>query len=191
MSDRTDSIRLVSSAASLVARRSASARSVLGYRARPGARFTAGLVCAALALTACGDADGRQADVAARGAEVMPFDLDATTHRFTKTSDGGVQTVTADDPSDQTQVRLIREHLLEERDNFSRGDFDDPARIHGMDMPGVAELSAGYERIDVSYSEVPGGAELTYATGESDLVEAVHAWFDRQVVDHGDHAEAG
>jgi hypothetical protein len=60
-----------------------------------------------------------------------------------------------------------------------------------MDMPGVAELSAGYQRIEVRYSEVPSGAELTYATGESDLVDAIHAWFDRQVMDHGDDAAAG
>ena len=156
------------------------------------ARLTAVLIAPALALTACGDATGdRQAEVAERGAEVMPFDLDETTHRFAKTPDGGVQTVTADDPTDQTQIGLIREHLLEERDNFSRGDFDDPARIHGMDMPGVAELSAGYQRITVRYSEVPAGAELAYTTREADLVEAIHDWFDRQVMDHGADAEAG
>lgn len=156
------------------------------------ARLTAVLIAPALALTACGDTTvDRQADVAERGAEVMPFDLDATTHRFTKAPDGGVQTVTADEPTDQTQIGLIREHLLAERDNFRRGDFDDPARIHGMDMPGVAELSAGYQRITVSYSEVPAGAELTYTTSEADLVEAIHDWFDRQVMDHGADAEAG
>lgn len=121
----------------------------------------------------------------------MPFDLDATTHRFTKTPDGGRQTVTADDPADQAQIDLIREHLRAERDNFSRGDFDDPARIHGMDMPGVAELSAGYARITVGYADIPTGAELTYATSEPDLVDAIHAWFDRQVMDHGDDAESG
>jgi hypothetical protein len=149
-------------------------------------------VAAALALAACGgSSDDRQAEVAERGAEVMPFDLDATTHRFTKTPDGGVQTVTADDPADQTQIDLIREHLRTERESFSRGDFDDPARIHGMDMPGVAELSAGYERIAVSYSETPAGAELTYATSEPGLVDAIHTWFDRQVMDHGDDAETG
>lgn len=150
------------------------------------------VLCAVLALGACGDTTGdRQAGVAERGAEVMPFDLDATTHRFTKTSGGGVQTVTADSPADQTQVLLIRTHLREERDKFSRGDFEDPARIHGMDMPGVAELSAGYQRITVSYSEVAGGAELAYTTNEPELVDAIHAWFDRQVMDHGDDAEVG
>ena len=60
-----------------------------------------------------------------------------------------------------------------------------------MDMPGVAELAAGYERITVTYAARPAGAELTYATTEPELVDAVHAWFDRQISDHGDHAEAG
>jgi len=145
-----------------------------------------------LFLAGCGNGTGdRQAEVAERGAEVMPFDLAATTHRFTKTSDGGVQTVTADDPNDDAQVRLIRQHLVEERARFARGDFDDPARIHGMDMPGVAELSAGYERISVHYADVTAGAELRYRTSDADLVDAIHAWFDRQVMDHGDDAEAG
>lgn len=132
-----------------------------------------------------------RAQVADRGAEVMPFDLDATTHVFTNTDDGGTQVVTADDPGDQRQIDLIREHLTEERDNFARGDFDDPAQIHGHDMPGVAELTAGYVDVAVTYTETPDGARLTYTTADPQLVEAIHAWFDRQLMDHGDDAEAG
>ena len=161
---------------------------------RTRARIIGVLVGIVIAAGACGNNDetaARQAEVAARGAEVMPFDLDATTHQFTKTPDGGIQTVTADDPHDDAQIRLIREHLVEERDNFARGDFDDPARIHGMDMPGVAELSAGYRQISVAYADVPAGAELRYSTADQHLVDAVHAWFDRQLMDHGAHAEAG
>ena len=148
---------------------------------------------AVVLLAACGG-DGvadRQAEVADRGAEVMPFDLDATTHTFDETEDGGVQTVTADDPADAEQVELIRRHLREEREKFAAGNFDDPARIHGEDMPGVAELAAGYDRIAVTYAEHPAGAVLTYTTDDPELVEAVHAWFDRQVMDHGEHAEGG
>jgi hypothetical protein len=137
-----------------------------------------------------GTAD-RQAEVAERGAEVMPFDLDATTHVFDKTPTGGVQTVTADDPDDARQIDLVRGHLEEERQRFSAGDFDDPARIHGADMPGVAELAEGYDRITVTYAEHPAGAVLTYATDDPVLVGAVHAWFDRQVMDHGEHADGG
>lgn len=144
--------------------------------------------------SACGGGESlaqRQADVAQRGATVMPFDLDATTHRFTKTHDGGVQVVFADDPTDTEQIALIREHLAKERDQFARGDFSDPAAIHGHNMDGVAELRAGYADIDVEYSERPDGAQLTYSTSDPKLVEAIHAWFDRQVMDHAGHAEAG
>jgi hypothetical protein len=155
-------------------------------------RFAALFLGIALVVVACGGATAdRQTEVALRGAEVMPFDLDATTHRFDKTTDGGIQTVTADDPADEDQVRLVREHLLDERDKFASGNFDDPARIHGMDMPGVAELSSGYRRIAVTYAEVPAGAELRYTTDDATLSDAIHAWFDRQVADHGTHAEAG
>jgi hypothetical protein len=159
------------------------------------ARF---VLAAALALAAVGAGCSsdeslaeQQAEVADRGAEVMPFDLDATTHVFTKTDRGGVQVVTADDPGDQRQIDLIREHLTEERDGFARGDFDDPAQIHGHDMPGVAELTAGYADVVVTYAEAPAGAELTYTTDDAALVDAIHAWFDRQLLDHGDDAEPG
>ncbi len=146
-----------------------------------------------VALAGCGgdDQTDRQAEVADRGAAVMPFDLDATTHTFTHTDDGGIQAVTADNPSDVAQISLIRGHLLDERDNFARGDFDDPAAIHGHDMDGVAELRAGYTDITVTYTNLPDGAQLTYTTDNSDLVEAIHAWFDRQLMDHGADAQAG
>lgn len=147
-----------------------------------------------IAAAGCGDGDSlsqQQAEVAERGAQVMPFDLDATTHTFTKAEDGGVQTVAADDPTDATQIELIRQHLQEEQDNFARGDFSDPAAIHGHNMDGVAELRAGYRDITVDYLDRPDGAQLAYHTDRADLVEALHAWFDRQVMDHGPDAEAG
>jgi hypothetical protein len=150
------------------------------------------LAAVVLLLGACADdGDGlaaRRAEVARRGAQVMPFDLDATTHTFTATASGGVQEVVADDPDDAEQVELIRRHLAEERERFSEGDFDDPAAIHGHDMDGLAELRSGYPDITITYDDIPGGARLTYATERSQLIRAIHAWFDRQVMDHGDHA---
>jgi hypothetical protein len=160
---------------------------------RFGAVIGAGVLSVSL-LSACGGADPtaqRQAEVAARGAQVMPFALDATTHRFTKTDTGGVQVVEADDPGDRTQVDLIRGHLRDERDKFARGDFEDPGRIHGHDMAGIAELRAGHAAVTVTYAEQPGGAQLIYTTEDRRLVAALHAWFDAQVSDHGAHAEAG
>jgi hypothetical protein len=153
------------------------------------------LLAATIAAGGCASSDDaltqRRAEVADRGAQVMPFDLDATTHTFTKTGTGGVQTVVSDDPDDAEQIALIGDHLGQERDNFARGDFDDPAEVHGHDMDGVAELRAGYADIRVEYADRPDGAQLTYTSDDPELIDAIHAWFDRQVMDHGAHARAG
>ena len=152
------------------------------------------ILFAATSLAACGggtdtpEAD-RQAEVAARGAEVMPFDLSRTKHVFAKDSSGGVQTVTANDPADTLNIRLIREHLTTEAAKFGRGEFDDPAAIHGDAMPGLAELRSSEGKLAVLYAEVPSGARITLITSEPGLRAALHRWFDAQVSDHGEHAE--
>jgi hypothetical protein len=134
-------------------------------------------------------AASRQAAVAARGRAVMGFDLDRTTHLFQALADGGRQTVTADDPSDHQQVRLIQAHLRDEQAAFARGDFADPAAIHGQAMAGLAELTAGVGRVRVRYRALGDGAELRYRTSDPVLVAALHAWFKAQTSDHGRHAD--
>ncbi|MFG6201746.1 hypothetical protein [Nonomuraea sp. JJY05] len=131
----------------------------------------------------------RQAEIAARSRKVMPFDLERTTHRFAKAATGGTQTVTSDDAADAQQVKLIREHLTAEAAGFSKGDYGDPASIHGGEMPGLRDLEQGHSRIDIRYTEVPAGARITYTSTDPALVNALHAWFDAQVTDHGQHAE--
>ncbi len=133
----------------------------------------------------------RQEEVAEKGAQVMPFDLEKTTHVFEKTETGGVQKVVADDPNDAEQITLIREHLEEEAAAFRRGDLSDPSEIHGEEMPGLEDLEAGAERMDIRYSDLPDGAKIEYETSDPALVAALHHWFDAQVSDHGDHAEDG
>jgi hypothetical protein len=161
-----------------------------------GARRVVVLAIVGLALVAVGLAAGltlggrlplaaRQAEVAARGAEVMPFDLERTTHVFEKLDDGGLQTVRADDPSDAAQVQLIQAHLTEEAEKFRRGDFSDPMTIHGHAMPGLAELRAGAGRIDVRYTALPDGAQIRYTTTDATLIDGLHRWFDAQLMDHG------
>jgi hypothetical protein len=162
-------------------------------------RLAAVAAALAIGLAGCTDTDepgdrpgtGRQDEVAERGRDVMPFDLERTTHRFAKTGTGGVQTVVADDPSDTGQIGLVREHLRDEAARFRRGDFTDPGRIHGADMPGLAALRASAGKITVDYADTPDGARLTYTTTDAALVTALHAWFDAQVGDHGSHATPG
>ncbi len=133
----------------------------------------------------------RQVAVANRGAQVMPFDLDTTMHVFERVSDGGLQTVTAKNPNDHEQIRLIREHVRKEAEAFSRGDFSDPARVHGEEMPGLKELRAGAGNIKVEYSDLPNGAQIKYITHDIAVVQALHQWFNPQVTDHGKHAQDG
>jgi hypothetical protein len=139
-------------------------------------------------VTALTDGESRQDIVAARGAQVMPFDLDRTLHVFNKTANGGVQTVTVLDPADDDQVPLIRSHLREEAKRFARGDFGDPASIHGDDMPGLGELAAAGPALTIAYGDLPDGARMVYSSTDPDIVDALHRWFDAQVADHGDHA---
>lgn len=53
-----------------------------------------------------------------------------------------------------------------------------------MDMPGIKELEAGAARAQVTYTDLPDGAQITYSSTEPELVFAIHSWFDRQVTDH-------
>lgn len=155
--------------------------------------LTAGPILAAvvfviIAAVAGGSPSTRQADIADRGADVMPFALDRTTHIFERLDDGGVQSVVADDPSDAEQIELIRLHLREEAGKFRRGDFEDPAAIHGEAMPGLDALRASAGKIDVGYSDTPDGAQIRYTTRDPTLVLALGAWFEAQLSDHGPDA---
>lgn len=169
------------------------ARALAGGTLRGVARHTGVSVVVVLtAITglACGgsELEERQATVAELGAEVMPFDLERTTHVFEPLDEGGLQTVLSDD-GDPEQVALIRAHLAEEADRFARGDFHDPATIHGEAMPGLHELVMGHERVSITMREVEHGAEILYASEDPDLVTAIHRWFEAQLSDHGDHAQ--
>jgi hypothetical protein len=130
----------------------------------------------------------RQQDVARRGAQVMPFDLEQTLHQFQALEDGGVQRVIAKDPRNEAQIRLIRMHLKEEAARFARGDLTDPASIHGADMPGLATLSRNAARIAIRYAELPDGAEIRYTAKDPESLQAIHRWFQAQLDDHGRHA---
>ncbi|MFI5500243.1 hypothetical protein ACIA5E_14350 [Nocardia asteroides] len=148
----------------------------------------AGLWWASTRETSPSDTAERRAEVAERGAAVMPFDLTATSHFFASTPAGGRQAVTANNPFDTAQIRLIRDHLTAEAAKFTAGDFADPATIHGEQMSGLAELRAGASRVTIRYEELPDGAALHYASTDLGMVDALHRWFEAQSSDHGtDH----
>lgn len=130
----------------------------------------------------------RQAMVHTMGSQVMPFDLDKTTHVFEMTDTGGIQRVVVKNPQDREQIALVQQHLQHEAMQFQAGNFADPASLHGADMPGLRDLTAGAAKITVAYTALPDGAQLTYATHDAHLVTALHQWFGAQLSDHGHDA---
>lgn len=131
------------------------------------------------------DRSPRQADVRAKGKDVMPFSLDKTVHSFDKTANGGVQRVRVRGEAPE-QVAMIRSHLRQIAAAFTARNFDKPAHIHGADMPGLAAMKAARPgELGVNYRELEDGAQITYAGRTSPMVAAVHAWFDAQLSDHG------
>lgn len=118
--------------------------------------------------------------------EVVPFALDQTLQTFTKTVHGGVQHVVAKSADDTKQIKLIQAHLLKIADEFRKGDFSVTERIHGADMPGLAQLKrAEIDDIRFEYKALPNGAQIHYSTEYPQYVQALHEWFDAQMSEHG------
>ena len=131
-------------------------------------------------------------EVTRRGMHVMPFDLKQTQHIFKKTETGGVQQVIAKDPGNSKQIELIRQHLTKISGEFSHGDFSDPEKIHGKEMPGLAALrTAKPGQLHVQYKEISNGAEINYSSEDEALITAIHQWFNAQLADHGPDAMPG
>jgi hypothetical protein len=135
-------------------------------------------------------AQTKQEHVHHMGQSVMPFDLTRTTHIFRMTDSGGVERVIVKDATAKDQVALIQQHLQHEAEAFQRGDYSDPASLHGTDMPGLKDLQAGATHIKVSYSALPTGAEITFETTDLHLLTAIHRWFGAQLSEHGADARS-
>ena len=133
----------------------------------------------------------RQEAVRERSAEVMPFDMNSTTHVFTKTPEGGAQRVVVKSSGDTEQTALTRCHLRDIADRFARGDFGALTDVHGAEMPGLAALKAAVPgELHVRYRDLQAGAEIQYSSRDPKIVSALHEWFDAQVADHGTDAMA-
>jgi hypothetical protein len=131
-------------------------------------------------------------EVAQRGSQVMPFDLEQTTHVFTKTPTGGIQQVVVKDKANTSQIKLIREHLSKIAQEFKQGDFSNPARIHGENMPGLSVLKkAKRGQLQIAYRELTDGAEISFHSDDLKLQSALHDYFDAQLSDHARHAVYG
>lgn len=149
--------------------------------------LTAILVMAGSQYAFADTGNQHQATVEKQSERVMPFTMDESMHVFSPSVSGGTQTVLVHG-GDARQVALVRAHLRKEAAAFARGDFADPASIHGGRMPGLRVMHERASEIRVRYSDVPSGARIAYAAQAPAVIAAIHAWFEAQVHDHGSHA---
>jgi hypothetical protein len=121
---------------------------------------------------------------------VMPFDMSKAAHIFAMTEQGGVQKVVTRNSSDADQVAMIQQHLKHEADAFQKGDFGDPAHLHGSKMPGLSDLQANAAQIRIVYSDLPNGAQIAFEAKDIHTITAIHRWFGAQLSEHGADATA-
>jgi hypothetical protein len=140
------------------------------------------LVLAAFPLAVRAD-DAHQSMVMEHGKQVMPFDQSQAMHMFLPSVSGGVVEIVVHDMN-PAQIELVRSHLLQEAAKFARGDYSDPAYIHGKAMPGLVQLESGFSRLSVHYFETPSGAAITLGSADQSLISAIHEWLAAQQRDH-------
>jgi len=155
------------------------------------ARMRTSLALIAL-VSASAFADTPQQHVHDMSHDVMPFDMSKTLHVFIMNDQGGIQKVVVREKAGPEQINLIRQHLKHEAEEFAKGDFADPGHLHGSSMPGLAEVnaSAGSGKMQITYSPMPGGAQITFQATDLHTITAIHRWFGAQLSEHGADAKA-
>ncbi|MGR8979880.1 MAG: aspartate carbamoyltransferase [Gammaproteobacteria bacterium] len=155
---------------------------------KPAILIWIGLLIFSNATLGVEDAESKQRkEVEEIAQQVVPYDKKETLETFSKTVHGGVQHVVVKSPDNAQQIQLIQDYLSKMANDFRKGDFSIPERIHGADMPGLAQFKkAEPDDILYEYKALPDGAQIHYTTEWPLNVQAIHEFFDAQIKSHGD-----
>ena len=128
-----------------------------------------------------------------RGAQVMGFDQDKTTHHFLLFEDGGAIDVSVKDAADAKNRDAIRSHLPHIAMKFAQGDFEAPMLVHATKVPGTDAMAALKAKIAWTYVETPAGGRVDIVTTDRAALTAVHEFLRFQIADHktGDPGTVG
>src|SRR5689334_22626385 len=131
--------------------------------------------------------------VISRGAMVMGFDQEKTTHHFHLYKDGGSIEVTANSADDSANRAAIRNHLPHIAQMFAEGHFDAPMEVHAQTVPGTRELAKFKDKVSYKYVEMSNGGRVDIFTRDAAALRAVHDFLKFQIMDHktGDPATTG
>ncbi len=132
-----------------------------------------------------------QSVVQSHGDQAMGFPRDKTTHHFRMLSDGGAIEVTANDPSDKTNLDAIRSHLSHIAVMFGNGDFSAPMFIHDGVPPGITTMQLIKSEISYKYEEIASGGRVHIRSTSAIAVAAIHDFLRFQINEHrtGDSLE--
>ncbi len=120
-----------------------------------------------------------------RGAMVMGFDQELTSHHFLLFADGGAIDVSVKNPSDAKNRDAIRSHLPHIAMLFGEGDFEAPMLVHdSKSVPGTSVMTARKGVIRYQYVETQNGGRVNIVTSDPESLAAVHAFLKFQIADH-------
>jgi hypothetical protein len=120
-----------------------------------------------------------------RGAMVMGFDQQKTTHHFYLYEDGGAIDVSVNDATDTANRDAIRSHLPHMAMMFGQANFEAPMMVHdSKNVPGTAEMARLKDKLTFKYVETPKGGRVDVITKDAAALEAVHQFLKFQIADH-------
>jgi hypothetical protein len=119
-----------------------------------------------------------------RGAHVMGFSQEKTTHHFTLSFDGGIIEVLTNDLKDTANLDQIRTHFHHVSHMFAEGNFTDPMLVHAVNVPGTAVMTQQKDALHWNVVETPRGARMLIAADNKSALEALHQFLRFQIEDH-------
>jgi hypothetical protein len=114
----------------------------------------------------------------------MGFSQSKTTHHFTLKKDGGIISVSANDPSDTASRDQIRMHLGHIARAFAEGNFEIPMLVHDETPPGVPVMISKKDRIEYRFEPDDLGGRVVVTTSDSEALSAVHDFLRFQIREH-------
>lgn len=129
--------------------------------------------------------DHHRAGVNHRHDEATGVPHEGTVHHFLLSGDGGSIRLEVNDKSQLAARDRIREHLQVVARSFATGDFSLPMRIHDQVPPGVEVMKQSKAKVQYAYSPSESGGLVWIRSRDPKVVEAIHAFLQFQIRDHG------
>lgn len=121
--------------------------------------------------------------------QALPYAVDQALEGFASTPTGGIMQITAKSAKDSQQIKRMQQYLRQTAQEYRKGDFSSTERFHGTHMPGLAQMKAAKtDQIQYQFKALPNGGQILFSTEDPQLLDALHAWIDAQIKEHGNAA---